>query len=80
MQCCCSLEPTSDGDCIASSIRYTSTHDMMEDSGAVGTMRCSDEEKKKLAKGSLQYNLNDSLFVKLFPDTVTKIKEIIKTI
>ncbi|CAL4162816.1 unnamed protein product [Meganyctiphanes norvegica] len=40
---------------------------MMEDTNAVGTVQSSDEEKKRLAKESLNFNLKNNIFVKLFP-------------
>ncbi|CAL4086118.1 unnamed protein product, partial [Meganyctiphanes norvegica] len=51
---------------------------MMEDAaGAVGTVQSSEEEKKRMARQSLNYNLNNTQFVELFPETVSKIRQIL---
>ena len=50
---------------------------MMDDAHAVGTTICTDEEKRRMAIESLNYNLKNSVFVKLFPGTVDKIRNII---
>ncbi|CAL4133737.1 unnamed protein product [Meganyctiphanes norvegica] len=39
-----------------------------------GTLESTEEEKKKLARESLNFNLSNSQFVELFPDTVNKIR------
>uniref|UniRef100_A0A0K0EN89 Ubiquitin-conjugating enzyme E2 J2 n=1 Tax=Strongyloides stercoralis TaxID=6248 RepID=A0A0K0EN89_STRER len=44
----------------------------------LGSIETSDEEKKKLAKQSLAFNLKDKQFVKLFPSTAKKIAKELK--
>ena len=41
---------------------------MIEDEGAVGTVQATAEERRKLASKSLQENIKNPVFVKMFPD------------
>lgn len=41
---------------------------MMEDGTGVGSIKRTKEERKKLAKGSIEFNVNNSIFQKAFPD------------
>ncbi|XP_015522186.1 ubiquitin-conjugating enzyme E2 J2 [Neodiprion pinetum] len=47
---------------------------MIEKSPTLGSIETPDYEKRLLASQSLEYNLKDSTFCELFPDTVSAIK------
>ncbi|XP_046742037.1 ubiquitin-conjugating enzyme E2 J2 [Diprion similis] len=47
---------------------------MIEKSPTLGSIETPDYEKRLLASQSLEYNLKDSIFCELFPDTVSAIK------
>ncbi|VDL62844.1 unnamed protein product [Hymenolepis diminuta] len=47
---------------------------MLEDTPTMGSVSTSLNEKRQLAKESLDYNLKDEIFVELFPDVVTELK------
>jgi len=48
---------------------------MVEKNPTMGSIETSDYEKKSLAQKSLEFNLNNKIFVELFPDVVQEIKE-----
>lgn len=51
---------------------------MLEKSPTLGSVETTDEEKRYLAKQSLQFNLKNKVFVELFPDIVQQIQEELK--
>lgn len=48
---------------------------MIEKNPTMGSIETSEYEKKVLAKKSYDFNLNNKIFLELFPDTVSEIKE-----
>ena len=43
---------------------------MLEDTPTMGSISTSTYEKRRMAKDSAEFNLNDEIFVELFPDVV----------
>ena len=43
---------------------------MLEDTPTMGSICTSTYEKRRMAKESAEFNLNDEIFVELFPDVV----------
>lgn len=48
---------------------------MVESGQTVGSIDTTDEQKRKFARQSLEYNVHDSMFAKLFPEYVEMHKE-----